>query len=123
MLLAYSPVFTFSSNYYLRIRLAELMQLELCHLFSEVTSYELSGAKGYTEWGGSLDQKPLSLSWEWMILGDGIIIPGPRPVTSNIMLIDAKGYDLGPECTAESLTTKITALDWARHIQELLAVH
>ena len=102
------------------MRECDLMALDLKHLFSEVTSSSGSELEGYTEWFGDFEGKPVSLSWTWSILSDNATqMKNPPPLTSNIMLVNELGYDLGPVETTKKCSQKITKIQWTSHIADL----
>lgn len=92
------------------------MQLDFCHLYSEVVETQDGLLYGVTEWS---TQHPshgaLSLAWDWVRLSDGDIqLQSPMQVRTNIMLINAQGYDQNPSSTDMACVELISRLPWQR---------
>ncbi|MCJ0765289.1 DUF4902 domain-containing protein [Variovorax terrae] len=76
---------------------------------------------GFTEWSGTVGQTILSLGWDWLSW-DGKAIctspfDGPR---SNIMVIDAQGYDLDVPACEQHLRALIDRLAWRKAVQDCI---
>lgn len=96
----------------------ERMKLE--HLYTEALD-SLGGIPtrwaGLTEWVCRQDGATISLAWDWVRLDDGALVECfDCPVRSNVMILDDKGYDLGPEASAAMLQEKIRATAWQRDV-------
>lgn len=67
---------------------------------------------GYCEW--ATDDQPccISLGWAWFGLADGPILLAPGGVSSNVMFVTPKGYDLGSRQTGELLQCWLSATAW-----------
>jgi hypothetical protein len=102
------------------MRECDLMGLDFEHSFSEQTSPCGLPPEGYTEWVGKFRERAVSLSWSWTILSDSATqMTNSPPPTSNIMLIDDQGYDIGPAETTKKCREKIAQLQWTQHITQL----
>lgn len=114
----------YSRDYYVRMNDCDLMNVAWRHDLSELTSSKKSALEGYTEWSGQFGGEAVSLSWAWLVLADGAIRAAKElPMTTNIMLLDLKGYDLGAALTAEKCTVLLSRLPWQQHITELSPLH
>lgn len=71
---------------------------------------------GFSEW--KTDTIPaISLSWGWFIDNrSSRLLLAPDGVRSNVMLVDALGYDLGPIRTSSLFCTWLSAFDWQRPV-------
>jgi hypothetical protein len=108
---------TFSQDYYVRLRESELFSLNLQHSCSEVTGQIGTSIHGATEWVGCYRENQISLNWAFSVLAqDFSNALGVFPPTSNIMLIDCLGYDLGPFKTNEKCWLKIATLNWEKYL-------
>jgi hypothetical protein len=112
---------TTSPDGYIRLPFADFMTLPFMHLFSEndaVFLVELQAQTvparlaGFSEWK-SRSTPTISLGWGWFVhaQSDQILL-APDRVRSNLMLRDARGYDLGSLKTSELLSTWLSAFDW-----------
>jgi hypothetical protein len=110
-----------SPDGYIRLPLASLKTLRFVHLFSESDEDFLEELKtqaiparlaGFSEWKS--DTSPaISIGWGWFIhsQSQGMML-APDGVRSNVMLIDAQGYDLGPMKTSNLFRTWLAAFEW-----------
>jgi len=107
---------------YLRLSLTQFRRTALRHLWSgleaEEEPVEPGGARvsaicGYTEWVS--DTRPaLSVGWDWRLgalEGRAWCLREGDPF-SNIMLIDARRRDLGPDRTARLLGLAVDRCAW-----------
>ena len=114
-----------------RLREAALFAIVLEHLCSmqdfgvldgSQPSHRAAHSAGITEWQGRWSGRPVSLGWDWLRLHDGALVPettvGPR---SNVMLIDARGYDMSPCDVDAALWRLIRALPWQAQVAGALA--
>ena len=104
----------YSRDLYVRLHEDELNQLEFVHLYSEAlprpTFHPICG---YTEWSGLHLDTTISLAWDWALDNDGVPhFSRPEMLRSNIMLVSAKGDDLGLEATAAKCELAIEHLPW-----------
>lgn len=110
-----------SPDGYIRLPLASLHSLSFEHLFSESDADFLQELKaqtiparsaGFSEWKSNTSPA-ISLGWGWFIdhRSDRMLL-APDGVRSNVMLIDAYGYDLGPMKTSSLLCTWLSAFEW-----------
>lgn len=114
----------YSRDYYVRMNDYNLRHSDWRHVFSELTFADMSSLEGYTEWSGQFGGKTISLSWAWLVLADGAIkVAREQPITTNIMLLDPMGYDLGAALTVEKCTVLLSWLPWEQHIIQLLSLH
>ncbi|WP_158598066.1 DUF4902 domain-containing protein [Noviherbaspirillum saxi] len=110
-----------SPDGYIRLRLASLNALSFVHLFSECDTgflRELQAqtipaiAAGFSEWKTMTDPV-ISIGWGWFIHGDSeCMLLAPDGVRSNVMLIDAHGYDLGSQRTSTLFGTWLSSFEW-----------
>lgn len=106
---------------YLRMRLADLQPLDFEHLLSyhdaglcaELLALGMPARlAGFTEWA-SVSTPAVSLAWGWYVASRSrAVLLAPDGVRSNVMLIDAQGYDLGPKRTSELLHAWLHGLPW-----------
>ncbi len=112
---------TLSPDGYIRMQFACLAKLSLVHLYSDSDSDFLQELKvqtvsariaGFCEWQ-SETEPAVSLGWGWFIhsQSDRMML-APDPVRSNVMLIDAQGYDLGQRQTANLFYAWLGEFDW-----------
>lgn len=110
-----------SPDGYIRLPLASLNALSFVHLFSDSDADFLQELKeqtvparaaGFSEWKS--DTNPtISLGWGWFIHSESErILLAPDGVRSNVMLIDAHGYDLGPIQTSNLFCSWLDAFEW-----------
>lgn len=110
-----------SPDGYIRLPLASLNALSFVHLYSESDEAFLDELKaqtipassaGFCEWKS--DTAPaISLGWGWFIHSQTErMMLAPDGVRSNVMLIDAQGYDLGPIKTSNIFCTWLAAFEW-----------
>jgi len=101
----------YSPDYYLRLRLRDLNSLMLEHSFTHVTNH--SPLAGFTEWCAATDGAALSVSWEWVQNRcDNLLIPEPRTILTNLMLISDVGYDTGTADTEKALHHLLERVAW-----------
>jgi hypothetical protein len=118
-----------SPDGYIRLPLASISSLPLRHLFSEPDDGFLeelrmqtipARAAGFSEWK-SETSPAISIGWGWFILGhsDRLLL-APDGVRSNVMLIDARGYDLGASATSRLFCSWLGAFDWQNVVSAAL---
>lgn len=113
-----------SPDGYIRLPLASLNALSFVHLYSESDEAFLEELKaqtiparsaGFSEWK-STTAPAISLGWGWFIHSQREhMMLAPDGVRSNVMLIDAHGYDLGPIKTSNLFCTWLSTFEW-QHI-------
>jgi len=99
---------------YVRVRAADIAATVFTHLYSEPTG-EADSARpcGITEWTGLHGNEVVSMAWDWVILDDGLFSrPAVSMICTNMMLVDAAGYDAGPQATQQALAARIATLRW-----------
>lgn len=112
---------TVSHDGYIRMSLKALTELPFTHLTSDLDSSILEDLKlqtvpaqqaGFSEW--YCDTTPaISLGWSWFVHNrTKRLLPAPEAIRSNVMLIDARGYDLGKIATSFLFTTWLALHDW-----------
>ncbi len=108
----------YSIDCYQRIPVKKLSHLPWEHLCSGIESRGLVTKKmGYTEWQAALDDCLLSLSWDWRQLHDGAITPDfSSGLRTNMLCIDASGYDLPTHRSETLLSEFIEQLDWVHFV-------
>lgn len=114
-------VYAATPDGYVRMRLAELQPIRFEHLFSyrdpallaELLALGMPARlAGFTEWT-SVSTPAVSLAWGWYVASRSrAVLLAPDGVRSNLMLIDARGYDLGPKRTSELLHAWLHSLPW-----------
>jgi hypothetical protein len=118
-----------SPDGYIRLSLVNLTSLSFLHLFSE-TDYGLleelrrqtvpARSAGFSEWKS--DTSPaVSIGWGWFIhsRSDRMFL-APEEVRSNVMLIDALGYDLGPLKTSNLFCAWLNDFEWQHAVSDAL---
>lgn len=110
-----------SPDGYIRLPLASLDALSFEHLYSERDESFLDELKGQTipacsagfcEWKSN-GTPAISLGWGWFIhCQTERMMLAPDGVRSNVMLIDARGYDLGAEKTSNLFCTWLGTFEW-----------
>lgn len=98
------------------------MQIDFFHLYSEVVDAQKGRFHGITDWSAQHSSHgALSLAWDWTRLSDGEIqLRSPIQVRTNIMLINAHGYDQGPNSTDMACVELISRLPWRGEVATLL---
>lgn len=116
----FNPPVRQSWDYYVRLKHVELMQVEFCHFYSEKIGSQSGVLFGLTEWRAQrASGVDLSLAWDWECLNDGDVqLHQPAKVRSNIMLIDAQGYDQGLGNTDLACLDVIGKLRWRRILSD-----
>lgn len=120
---------SFSPDGYIRVRLASLNALSFVHLYSESDTDFLHELKtqtvpardaGFSEWKS--DTHPaISLGWGWFIHSQSErMLLAPDGIRSNVMLIDASGYDLGPIQTSKLFCTWLSDFEWQGEVSMAL---
>lgn len=110
-----------SPDGYIRLPLASLNRLPFVHLYSDSDPDFLDELRaqtvparsaGFSEWKS--DTSPaISVGWGWFIHSQNErMLLAPDGVRSNVMLIDAHGYDLGPAKTSSLFCTWLASFNW-----------
>ena len=116
-----SRTLALSPDGYIRLPLTSLNRLSFVHLFSYHDDAFLEELRaqtiparlaGFSEWKS--DTEPaVSLGWGWFIHEDfDWLMLAPDGVRSNVMLLDAYGYDLGAMRTSDLFCTWLHAFPW-----------
>ncbi|RQR60043.1 DUF4902 domain-containing protein [Burkholderia sp. Bp9002] len=71
---------------------------------------------GYCEWIDTDWRPPITFGWCWLADRHHVYRMLPNSVTANVMIVCAKGYDLGPEHTMRLLEEWIVTLPWSASI-------
>jgi hypothetical protein len=110
-----------SPDGYIRLSLASLSSLSFLHLFSATDQDFLeellvqtipARAAGFTEWK-SETHPCVSIAWGWFIHSRSErLLLAPEGIRSNVMLIDAHGYDLGSTKTSSLFSSWLNAFEW-----------
>lgn len=119
-----------SPDGYIRLPLASLNMLSFVHLFSQPDDDFLNelreqtvpaGLAGFSEWKS--DSEPaVSLGWSWFVhSGSERLLLAPDGVRSNVMMIDACGYDLGTAKTSGLFYVWLNVFDWQAEVAASLA--
>ena len=114
---------------YVRLRLEDLSAVSFFHLFSESDSDFLqelrtltipASAAGFSEWTSNTNPV-ISLGWGWFIHNQSNqVLLAPDGVRSNVMLVDASGYDLGPLKTSSLFCMWLSAFEWKEIVSTAL---
>jgi hypothetical protein len=116
-----------SRDGYIRLLPATFSKLPLVHLISGLDEEPDSGASssgarvsaivGYTEWV-TTESPAITIGWDWQLGASGGSASCARlgEVRSNVMLVDAEGYDLGPQRSSELLGTAIDDMPWSDQV-------
>lgn len=114
-----------SRDYYVRARMRTVEQVAFAHVQSDEDAGVLQDARdqfghepraaGFTEWGGQIGGRHISLAWDWAADRDDRLwlIFRVRPRT-NVRLICDKGYDLPlqPDTDGMLLFSLIESIPW-----------
>jgi hypothetical protein len=125
------PAIVFSADGYVRLSFQKMQELSLAHLISgldENDTEPLHGGatfaeiSGYTEWI-SASVPAVSVGWDWRLAA---IHTGKRyerygEPKSNLMLVDSRQQDVGPEMTAALLEAVIDALAWQAEVESYIS--
>ncbi|HEY5799524.1 MAG TPA: DUF4902 domain-containing protein [Burkholderiaceae bacterium] len=116
---------TLSRDGYIRLSLHHLSQLPLIHLDTATDDAILdelraltvpAAAAGYCEWC-SVTTPSISIGWSWFIHSQSAqILPAPEAVRSNVMFVDAQGYDLGQTETSMLFTLWLATHEWKGNV-------
>jgi hypothetical protein len=122
-----------SADGYVRLNLAALRAVQLTHLLSELDAdmqtahCRASGASaasivGFTEWV-SHTTPALSLGWDWRIatIAGQVRYERDGEVRSNVMLINARGRDMGETATGVLLCVAVDGLRWQRVVDDYIS--
>lgn len=116
-----------SHDYRIRVTCDDLASLRLRHL---CTTEDLGSwgemlpsptRAGSTEWHGEFAGRPVSVGWEWIQKdGGGLQALMDVPPRTNLMIIDAKGYDLPESEFVDALWCFLRQLAWqAEAVQDV----
>lgn len=122
---------TVSHDGYIRLSLKSLSELPFTHLSSDFDKDILTDLKlqtvpardaGFSEW--SSDTVPaISVGWSWFIHTDTQrLLAAPEAIRSNVMLVDAHGYDLGKMTTSYLFATWLAMHAWQREVADAVAL-
>lgn len=134
-----APALNPSADGYLRCEIARLLHQPMQHLLScldvETGRPQVSGSgalvatlTGCTEWVGTgwdsaAPGPAISIGWDWhaaTLAGARRYVRSGVP-RSNVMLIDARGHDLGFEATAVQMGMWIDRWQWEAAVAEYLS--
>jgi hypothetical protein len=111
--------------------LRTLSELPFTHLTSDLDAGILADLKlqtvpaqlaGFSEWFSDTTP-PVSLGWSWFIHSQTKhLLPAPEAIRSNVMLIDARGYDLGKIASSFLFITWLTMQDWQRSVVDAIDI-
>ena len=60
----------------------------------------------------------LSIAWDWQTLDDGVrVVDLTTPISTNIMLVCEKGYDMGTQQTQRVVREHIEGMRWANELE------
>lgn len=120
-----------SADWRVRLREGALFSIVLEHVCSAqdfsvfdeaVPAHQRAQSAGITEWQGVAGGRLVSLGWDWLRLHDGALVPETStPPRSNIMLIDARGYDMSHDECHAALWKLIHQFPWQRDAALALA--
>lgn len=93
-----------AEDYYVRMNQDELQELRLDHQWSQWPANREIETLGYTEWAGTWRGAVVSVACFWAVGKDGKCKGiDPYDVSTNLMLVDPKGFDAGTRDTACAL--------------------
>jgi hypothetical protein len=118
-----------SPDGYIRLSIASLGSVPLQHLYSAVDGNFLeelheqtvpARSAGFCEWQ-SATAPEISIGWGWFVHDrtDRLLL-APDGVRSNIMLIDAVGYDLDNVKSAHLFYTWLSMFDWTDTVNDAI---
>jgi hypothetical protein len=118
-----------SPDGYIRLSLAALSSAPLVHLFSTVDHHFLqelleqavpARSAGFSEWKTATAPE-ISIGWGWFVHDKlGRLFLAPDGIRSNVMLIDALGYDLGAVKTSNLFCTWLSIFEWKETVNNAL---
>lgn len=122
---------TVSHDGYIRLSLQALSEMPFMHLASDLDPCILSHLKlqtvpaqeaGYSEWS-SMTAPTVSIGWSWFIHDQTKrLLPAPETIRSNVMLIDAHGYDLGKVASSYLFVTWLNLQDWQETVADAVGL-
>ena len=77
---------------------------------------------GHCEWIDTNWRPPMTFGWAWLTDRDRTCRMFPNSVTSNVMIVCARGYDVGPDHTRSLLADWINTLPWTVSVRAHLAL-
>ncbi|MGS0894400.1 DUF4902 domain-containing protein [Burkholderia stagnalis] len=77
---------------------------------------------GHCEWIDTDWRPPITFGWCWLVDRDRVYRLLPNSMTANVMIVCAKGYDVGPERTQALLESWIGTLSWSADIRSHLVL-
>lgn len=121
-----------SGDGYVRLTFETFLKIGVMHLCSGIDQDKplSSGAgasysiiTGYTEWV-SHTAPALSLGWDWQMTGGqgGARLICSGTPGSNLMLLDQRGNDLGPEQTGLCLSAWLEEFNWQAETLRALSI-
>ncbi|WP_036244424.1 DUF4902 domain-containing protein [Methylobacter tundripaludum] len=126
-------IITISPDGYIRLTFEEFQQVSLVHLMSGLDEGDnlplvQEGATfaeftGYTDWV-SATSPAISIGWDWMNQFSqvgGVYYKRVSKSRSNLMLVDAKQRDLGPDKTAALIETVVDGIVWQIVVQSYIS--
>jgi len=112
---------------YVRISLPALQGIRLYHVFSDLDQSIATPAMaadqvptGYTEWAGDWDGSPVSVGWDWAVVGGAIVLINPLEIRTNIAILSPQGASESPMRTRLHLQEWIEGLNWHAPIENIL---
>jgi hypothetical protein len=120
-----------SPDGYIRLSLANVSAMPFLHLFSEVNDDLLEELQlqlqavparlaGFSEWKSNTSPA-ISIGWGWFIHSrTNRVCLAPDGVRSNVMLIDALGYDLGALKTSNLFCSWLSNFEWQHFVSSKL---
>ena len=122
---------TSSHDGYVRVTITQLASITLGLLYAARDEGVLSGAwdlglpachAGHCEWIDTDWRPPITFGWSWLTDRNRTCRMFPNSVTTNVMIVCARGYDFGPEHTRSLLENWINTLPWAASVYAHLAL-
>lgn len=97
-----------SVDHYVRLTGSDLQNLCMHLQWTELPATTDGQSLGYSEWAGQWGGALVSVACFWRSYSDGPVAPSdPLDVSTNLMLVDSKGYDAGTRGTAVALVRLI----------------
>ncbi|WP_175704741.1 DUF4902 domain-containing protein [Burkholderia ambifaria] len=122
---------TCSHDGYVRVSATQLASITLALLYAACDERVLSDAwdlglpachAGHCEWIDTNWRPPMTFGWAWLTDRDRTCRMFPNSVTSNVMIVCARGYDVGPDHTRSLLADWINTLPWTVSVRAHLAL-
>jgi hypothetical protein len=118
-----SPLRSGSFDGYVRLSFDELLKVDFNQksywedrsLIDDLAEEHLRASNaGYCEWAGRHSGQNISIGWAWFETEKAQICLAPGGLSSNLMLMSSKYYDVGMQTTSTLLLSWLDGIDWKR---------